>query len=839
MKKLIITIVLILMLSPVLPQALAWQIERPHRGVPLDIYDSLRHVQKKNTDGYASVGLGVAIDQYIEDFDHYGGSDFISLNLSMTANSRKYITYNLYSQSLWWIDEDELWYKNVMTGVGDDWGCWMDIPNDCGGCQVVLRFYGGHGSGEYTRVWVSSNGFIAFDLSNSTNPSPSSIPNTESPNAVIAPLWTDLNIDGSASIITGIWTLMSHSYFVVIWKNALHNASGERLTFQLILENAPGYYPADTRYHQSDIWMSYKAVSAITTDFTVGIEDHEGMKGHGGLCSGGSLEGLSGYTLHFSRYASSYFLKKLTLTFYDTCPQTRINIKEEGQLVPRGCNIQRDITKPAEPAPPHLFGVALAGTAVLLLGGYGGVIVTGIAIAVDCILVGLDWAEAFASLQYSGRQVEVMDEDDGRTQQASATAYTYDYFVDASLSLCVDWILDDLSNEGHALTITAEAEYYEYNIYGEVIDKPPVTTSATLNVKPDNQIDGQTLYEGTYSWLYLDLLYDDVDSYYVYVTEGQGIFVEMNPPPDMDFDLYLYDPYGTLKDESVTRYPGYTEQVGVQADTSGYWKVTVAAWSGFGFYSLEIDLNNPPNTPSKPSGSISGETGTSYTYSTSTTDPDGDNISYECHWRDGSYTQNSPLPSGSTVYVSNTWYSPGTYYVKVRAKDVYGAWSDYSSSLTVTITGDPISGGGCPFLYVYDGEEYFCEGLLDIHNPEGIDVIYGRTLVTTPQRENGAYLLRLTEHPQTHSYIDEVKLYAILEDGTMVELPLISARHSEYGNVLPQLLFSDEWKTDTLGANLNNGTSQSIDLKFAALYPNMNIASFVFQIEGNNIAYKL
>jgi hypothetical protein len=104
MKKLIITVFLILILSQILPQALAWQIERPHRGEPLDIYDSLRHVQNKNTDGYASVGLGVAIDQYIEDFDHYGGADFISLNLSMTANSRKYITYDSYWRSLWWID---------------------------------------------------------------------------------------------------------------------------------------------------------------------------------------------------------------------------------------------------------------------------------------------------------------------------------------------------------------------------------------------------------------------------------------------------------------------------------------------------------------------------------------------------------------------------------------------------------------------------------------------------------------------------------------------------------------------------------------------------------------
>jgi hypothetical protein len=146
----------------------------------------------------------------------------------------------------------------------------------------------------------------------------------------------------------------------------------------------------------------------------------------------------------------------------------------------------------------------------------------------------------------------------------------------------------------------------------------------------------------------------------------------------------------------------------------------------------------------------------------------------------------------------------------------------------------PPSGGGCPILSVWDGTDYFEEGLLDIHNPEGIDVVYQHTLVSTPQRENDAYLMRLTEHNQTDSHIDQVNLYAILEDGTMKRLPLIYAWHSEDGTVLPQLLFSDDVKTDTLGADLNNGTSQSIDLKFASLSPNLEIIGFVFEIEGNN-----
>jgi hypothetical protein len=253
-------------------------------------------------------------------------------------------------------------------------------------------------------------------------------------------------------------------------------------------------------------------------------------------------------------------------------------------------------------------------------------------------------------------------------------------------------------------------------------------------------------------------------------------------------------------------------------------------------------VNSPPNTPSTPSGPTSGYRNVWYTYSTSTIDPNGDNVRYQFEFTGPSTNVSFTTgwyASGQTGSLTVMWETTdplGTYQIRVRAQDVYDAWSGYSSSLTVTISS---GGSGCPILYVWNGTIYVEEGLLDIHNPEGIDVVYQHTLVTTPQRVHGAYLFRLVEHPQTHSYIDQVKLYAILKDKSIVELPLIRARHLEYGNVLPHLLFSDEWKTDTLGANLNNGTSQSIDLKFIALPPNMNITGFIFQIEGNNPFYKL
>jgi len=185
-----------------------------------------------------------------------------------------------------------------------------------------------------------------------------------------------------------------------------------------------------------------------------------------------------------------------------------------------------------------------------------------------------------------------------------------------------------------------------------------------------------------------------------------------------------------------------------------------------------------------------------------------------------------PGQEDSVSYISD---SSGSWRAKIY---IHSGEAQYSFKVNSPPGGG--GGGGCPILHVYNGTEYVSEGLLDIHNPDGIDMVTDHTLITTPKRMRTKYLVRLTEHPQTISHIDQVRLFAILQDKTMIELPLVSAVHPVHGNVLPQLLFSDDWKTDTLGANWNNGTSQSIELKFLTLPPKIRALGFVFQIEGNN-----
>jgi len=103
----------------------------------------------------------------------------------------------------------------------------------------------------------------------------------------------------------------------------------------------------------------------------------------------------------------------------------------------------------------------------------------------------------------------------------------------------------------------------------------------------------------------------------------------------------------------------------------------------FKTYGIE---NQPPNKPVKPSGSTNGRVGVSYTYSSSTTDPDGDQLYYWFDWGDGTNSGwVGPLASGATASASQSWSTKDTYNITVKARDTNGAESVWSDPLSVTI----------------------------------------------------------------------------------------------------------------------------------------------------------
>jgi hypothetical protein len=78
----------------------------------------------------------------------------------------------------------------------------------------------------------------------------------------------------------------------------------------------------------------------------------------------------------------------------------------------------------------------------------------------------------------------------------------------------------------------------------------------------------------------------------------------------------------------------------------------------------------------------------SYSYSASSTDPNGDSIKYGWDWNgDGVVDEwTNFFASGSPVTFSHSWSTPGTYNAKVKAQDFRGAESNWSQPLTVNIS---------------------------------------------------------------------------------------------------------------------------------------------------------
>ncbi len=108
---------------------------------------------------------------------------------------------------------------------------------------------------------------------------------------------------------------------------------------------------------------------------------------------------------------------------------------------------------------------------------------------------------------------------------------------------------------------------------------------------------------------------------------------------------------------------------------------------------ITIITNNPPNKPTTPTGPASGKPGVSYLYTTSTTDPDGDLVSYMWDWGDGTVSSwLGPFNSGATATATHSWTEQGTYSIKVKAKDIYGDESDWSDPLAITMPLDYQSG---------------------------------------------------------------------------------------------------------------------------------------------------
>ncbi len=155
--------------------------------------------------------------------------------------------YTLTTTSFNWIDTRDA------TGItGDDQTKPFSLP-------FTFKFYGK----DYNSVYVCSNGFLSF-TSSSTAYRPQSLPNSASPNAVIAPLWRDLNPSAAGNITY----YAGRDKFVITWDGVKNYANDSRQTFQVIL------------YPNGEIVFQYRNVTNDVAT-SIGLENENGSRGKG------------------------------------------------------------------------------------------------------------------------------------------------------------------------------------------------------------------------------------------------------------------------------------------------------------------------------------------------------------------------------------------------------------------------------------------------------------------------------------------------------------------------------------------------------------------------------
>lgn len=234
------------------------------------------------------------------------------------------------------------------------------------------------------------------------------------------------------------------------------------------------------------------------------------------------------------------------------------------------------------------------------------------------------------------------------------------------------------------------SERYVQDAYGNGDD-----IVATLNVDmigfAEDEFEGSKVkvYHNDYSyWLvdytddiatqYEDLIDLDVlpsgwswgsDHYYFWEYDYDALFYH-----EYEFNHYYHSPQDTIEHMNLTYDMKCTRLI----------LATLATLSNPG------GSSNPPDTPDQPDGPTEGDAYTEYTFSTSTTDPESDQICYKWDWGDEISDWEGPYASGETVESTHYWREEGTYEISVKAKDDNGSISsDWSEPIEIDIAGIP------------------------------------------------------------------------------------------------------------------------------------------------------
>lgn len=149
-----------------------------------------------------------------------------------------------------------------------------------------------YGTGR-TAFKMSSNGFVTFNTAEtSSGSSNNTLPNTSTPNALVAPFWDDLDVDGMPNAQQDYLVDTANNRLIIQWTNVgrFSSATGSLgdLTFQIHL-----YGDGTVEYH-------YGSLVDPGVSYTVGLENDGGTQGQLRIVNGSGVAVASGFGVRFS-----------------------------------------------------------------------------------------------------------------------------------------------------------------------------------------------------------------------------------------------------------------------------------------------------------------------------------------------------------------------------------------------------------------------------------------------------------------------------------------------------------------------------------------------------------
>ena len=293
-------------------------------------------------------------------------------------------------------------------------------------------------------------------------------------------------------------------------------------------------------------------------------------------------------------------------------------------------------------------------------------------------------------------EVELFDQHGNKEDEISETFYlvpdpkrTIDFYVSpnygGSIQILGEVFLDNESTivSDGTYSVSAIAEEYfgfvNWECTGGVTVDNSGSAETTITVSNNGSL------KANFTFLLNTLYFFVVPDFAGQIMLGDSTF-ENNTGVYLDDGEYNLEA-ATLVD---THYFNYWYIAGDIAVGDEYSTQTTLTVTGDGILYAVFSENTPPNKPEMPDGPLSGGVYETYTYSTTTTDPDGDQVYYKWDWNDGEESGwLGPYDSGEPAGTSHAWTGSRTYQVRVKSKDQFGAESDWSDPISVGIFSPP------------------------------------------------------------------------------------------------------------------------------------------------------